>query len=72
MIDTEQLRGYIGLRGMKLGHVARVMGISSSTLYGKLMGQTDFKVGEAEKLAALLGLTKEQRDACFFAPKRYF
>ena len=67
MIDTELLRDHIDERGAKLNHIARVMGISTSALYQKLNCKTDFKISEAESLAAVLGLTDEQRDACFFS-----
>ena len=48
--------------------VARVLGISSSALHQKLNDESDFKVSEADRLSAMLGLTMEQRDACFFGP----
>ena len=65
MTNTTQIRAYIESQGLKLGHVARVLGISSSALHQKL---NDFKVSEADRLSAMLGLTMEQRDACFFGP----
>ena len=84
MTNTTQIRAYIesqGLKlgwqrasrrcteqGLKLGHVARVLGISSSALHQKLNDESDFKVSEADRLSAMLGLTMEQRDACFFGP----
>ena len=55
-------------QGLKLGNVARVLGISSSALHQKLNDESDFKVSEADRLSAMLGLTMEQRDACFFGP----
>lgn len=70
MTDTEQLRRYIYHSGMKLSHVARVLGISTGALYCKLNNETDFKIKEAETLSALLELTERQRDECFFAPNR--
>lgn len=66
MTDTVQLRTYIQDSGLKLGHVARVLGISDSTLRQKLNNISEFKVSEADQLSAMLGLTMEQRDACFF------
>ena len=65
---TTQIRAYIESQGLKLGHVARVLGISSSALHQKLNDESDFKVSEADRLSAMLGLTMEQRDACFFGP----
>ena len=66
MTNTTQIRAYIESQGLKLGHVARVLGISSSALHQKLNDESDFKVSEADRLSAMLGLTMEQRDACFF------
>jgi len=66
MTDTIRLRNYIDRQGIKVGYVASVLGISSSSLRNKLNNETEFKVSEADKLSALLRLTKEERDACFF------
>ena len=61
MTNTTQIRAYIESQGLKLG-------ISSSALHQKLNDESDFKVSEADRLSAMLGLTMEQRDACFFGP----
>lgn len=66
MIDTMQIRTYIDARGVKLGHVADVLGVSSNTLRNKLNQTTDFKLSEVEKLSSLLRLTRDERDECFF------
>ena len=66
MIDTNRIRDHIEDQGVKLGYVANVLGISSNTLRLKLNNETEFKVSEADKLASLLRLTREERDACFF------
>ena len=66
MTNTTQIRAYIESQGLKLGHVARVLGISSSALHQKLNDESDFKVSEADRLSAMLGLTMVERDACFF------
>ena len=73
MTNTVQIRTYIQDRGLKMGHVARVLGISDNTLRQKLNNESEFKVSEADRLSAILGLTVEQRDACFFGsgPRLY-
>ena len=75
MTDGAQIAYYIWNRDLKLSHVAKVLGISTSTLKNKLSGRTDFKVSEADTLSSLLGLTPAQRDLCFFcggaAPLRH-
>ena len=68
MTDTTMVRGCIRSRGMKLSHVARVLGISSGTLRYKLENESEFKISEVEKLSKMLGMTPEQRDRCFFGP----
>ena len=68
MTDTMMLRSCIRSHGVKLGHVAHVLGISSSALRCKLENESEFKVSEAEKLSKMLGMTVEQRDRCFFGP----
>ena len=50
MTDTMMLRDCIRSRGVKLGHVAHVLGISSGTLRCKLENESEFKLSEAEKL----------------------
>lgn len=68
MTDTMMLRECIRSKGMKLGHVARVLGMTNNTLRNKLENESEFKLSEAERLSAMLGLTREQRDRCFFGP----
>ena len=68
MTDTMMLRDCIRSRGVKLGHVAHVLGISSGTLRCKLENEREFKLSEAEKLSKMRGMTTEQRDRCFFGP----
>lgn len=73
MTDGAQIAYYIWNRDLKLSHVAKVLGISTSTLKNKLSGRTDFKVSEADtlsSLSSLLGLTPAQRDLCFFCGGR--
>ena len=41
MTNTTQIRAYIESQGLKLGHVARVLGISSSALHQKLNDESD-------------------------------
>ena len=62
MTDTMMIRDCIRSQGMKLGHVAHVLGITNNTLRCKLENESEFKVSEAEKLSKMLGMTVEQRD----------
>lgn len=69
MTNTRQLKSLLRQSGYKRQYVARVLGVSTSTLRNKLNGVTDFKLAEAERLAALLALTKSQRELVFFGPQ---
>ena len=66
MANTNLISDYIRDSGYKMQYVAQTLHISSNTLRHKLLGKTQFKLDEAERLSAMLGLTMAQRDACFF------
>ena len=53
MTDGAQIAYYIWNRDLKLSHVAKVLGISTSTLKNKLSGRTDFKDQRAKTKLAL-------------------
>ncbi len=71
MANTKLIEEYIRCRGYKLQFVAQMLGISSSALRQKLLGETQFKLDEAEKLSAMLGLSMVERDACFFEKENW-
>ena len=60
MANTNLIYTYIQDSGYKLQYVASVLHISSNTLRHKLLGETQFKLDEAE------------RDACFFDAENRF
>ena len=43
-----------------------------TNLRHKLLGETQFKLDEAERLSTMLGLTMAERDACFFDAENRF
>ena len=57
MANTNLIYTYIQDSGYKLQYVASVLHISSNTLRHKLLGETQFKLDEAERLSTMLGLT---------------
>ena len=69
MANTNLICTYIQDSGYKLQYVASVLHISSNTLRHKLLGETQFKLDEAERLSTMLGLTMAERDACFSMPR---
>lgn len=72
MANMNLIYTYIHDSGYKLQHVARTLNISTNSLRHKLLGDTQFKLDEAEKLSAMLGLTMAERDACFFDAENRF
>ena len=67
MTDTMMIRDCIRSQGMKLGHVAHVLGITNNTLRCKLENESEFKVSEAEKLSKVLGMTVSSATAASLA-----
>ena len=63
MANTNLIYTYIQDSGYKLQYVASVLHISSNTLRHKLLGETQFKLDEAERLSTMLGLTMAERVA---------
>ena len=57
MANTEMIRDYIRASGYKMQYVARALKISPNALNLKLQGRTQFKLSEAERLSAVLGLS---------------
>lgn len=71
-INTEALEAKIRAQrkgGLSKGDIADALGINRNTLTLKLNGKTDFTVSEAYQLTQLLGLTRNEFDAIFYAPK---
>ena len=72
MANTNLIYTYIQDSGYKLQYVAAVLHMSTNTLRRKLLGDTQFKLDEAETLSSMLGLTMAERDACFFDAENRF
>lgn len=71
-INTEALEAKIREQrkgGLSKGDIAEALGINRNTLTLKLNGKTDFTVSEAYQLHELLGLSRNEFDAIFYAPK---
>lgn len=69
MHDVVKLKSVIDESGMKMNAIASKMGITRAALYLKLNGATEFKISEVLKLAEILHLTDNQRDAIFLPSK---
>ena len=73
MLDrSETVRQYIIIKFVMLNDVKAPAWSGSNTLRHKLLGETQFKLDEAERLSTMLGLTMAERDACFFDAENRF
>lgn len=67
MTDSNALRAWIAGRGLKLKHVAKMLGITPYSLQKKIDNLAEFKASEIAAFATDLGMTAEERDKIFFA-----
>ena len=68
MTDTKMLRDVIAQSGLKIGFIARVIGISRAALYRKINNESPFNQFEIEKLCSVLPIkTLREKEAIFFA-----
>lgn len=71
-INTEALEAKIREQrkgGLSKGDIAKALGITPTTFSQKLGGKSDFTVSEAYQIYELLGLSRNEFDAIFYAPK---
>ena len=66
MIDRQRLRELVHASGYKQKYLAQALGISPGALQNKLAGRSEFKLGEAQRLSFLLGLSPEEQARCFW------
>ena len=67
MPNIELLKQKIKESGMTMVAIAEKTGILRETLYNRLNQESEFKASEIAALTLALHLTKEERDAIFFA-----
>lgn len=67
MFDKNRFRAQLALKGKYLKDVAKALGISESTLYGKLKRNGDFTREEINVLIVYLGIDNPKD--IFFAEK---
>jgi cyanate lyase len=67
MTDLGLLNAKIRESGIKLNWIEEALGLSYMGLKRKLTGETEFKVSEANKIAEVLNLSKDDFDAIFCA-----
>lgn len=70
MTDTEKLRGYISRRGLKLGYLAKQLGLSAYGLSLKINNVHEFTSSEIALLCDLLDITSlREKESIFFKKK---
>jgi len=67
MTDVQALGRKITESGYLLRYVASRLGLTYAGFLKKMKGESDFKVGEMQNLADLLGMSDTERVAIFFA-----
>ena len=68
MTNTELLKAVIAKSGLKLQHLAEVLGISRQALNKKIENKTQFKAGEIKSLCDVLGIESvSDKERIFFA-----
>ena len=68
MVNVNKLKGKIVERQTSVEELSEAIGIDKSTFYRKLQSGGDpFTIGEADQVARLLELTKEEATAIFFS-----
>ena len=67
MVDLEKLKAKIKDSGMTVVAISQKSGILRETLYNKLNGKSEFSASEILSLTEVLSLTRNERDAIFFA-----
>lgn len=67
MCDVAKLKGKIAEKGLNQVMLAQKTGMDKSTLNRKMKTGESFTIGEANKIALILKLTRDEAMAIFFA-----
>lgn len=67
MVNTKKLQGKMKENGFTLKSLADRIGLTPTGLFNKVHNLSEFNVSEVQRMASILALTSEERDAIFFA-----
>lgn len=67
MVNEDELKSRIALRGLKLQYIAEQLEITYQALLNKVTGRSEFKTSEVAVLRRLLELSDEETAVIFFA-----
>lgn len=68
-MDRNRLKAELVLRGENIEGLAKVLGISKSSAYRKINGESEFSRKEIEEVLSFLGISAEEGCQIFFAQK---
>ena len=66
MVDTNKLRGRMVEKGISQEGLAKAIGLDRSTVNRKLKTGEDFSIGEANRIAEALHLSRDEAVSIFF------
>lgn len=66
-MDRQELRAEIARQGISNRTIARELGISETSFYNKMAGETEFKESEIKKLISLLSLSSDKVNIIFLS-----
>lgn len=67
VVNIELLRSKIVQKKTNVSEIAVKMGIDKATLYRRIADSGSFTIGEAEKIAQILQLSRDEAVAIFFS-----
>jgi plasmid maintenance system antidote protein VapI len=67
MVNHNKLKGLMVERGLKVEELAKRLNLSRQSTSDKINGRRSISLIEAMTISEALGMSKEERDAIFFA-----
>lgn len=67
MVNHNKLKGLMVERGLKVEELAKRLNLSRQSTSDKINGRRSISLIEAMTISEALGMSKEERDAVFFA-----
>lgn len=64
MLNTNELRGMIAKKGLSQRRIARLIGVTEKTFYGKMRDGV-FRTDELESIAGILGINRADYGTLF-------
>lgn len=68
-MNEYEFNAMLARQGKKQEDVAKLLGVSISTVSRKIRGESEFKSGEIRMIKLAFGLSPEEVDLIFFSPR---